>query len=284
MRSQTWVLSRRPATLAALLIVLGPTLLLAACGPAPEPETIVQTVVVEKTVVMTMVVVETVVVEKETVTRVPPTGAPDVTPVPLASPTPASLGVVVQQELTKLAAGSIVYNPPAEMTVAKTERIEVRICMDAAAPIVEGLQGPGTPRVESIPVSYFMKVRLVGEDFAISAFSSDEQIVPAEGFSEWAWDVTPTRSGDRSLTIVVTARVKMADAQGEKDLPIIERKIHVKVNPWYSFSSFFRDNRGWIYPAVLVPTLAALGGWFWKRYTIPRNRGDQGSAGDAGSA
>jgi hypothetical protein len=151
------------------------------------------------------------------------------------------------------------------MTVDEKERIEVRISMGTDEAIAAGLQGPGVPVVESIPVAYFMKVRLVGETFAIVPLNSEEQLVPAEGHAEWAWDVTPTVAGTRDLYLVVTALVKAPDAQGERDLPVIERQIEVQVNPGFLLGSFIRDNREWVFPAVLVPLLAALGRWLWTR-------------------
>ena len=54
---------KRWISLLALLIVV--SMVLAACGPAPEPETVVETVVVEKEVEKEVTVVETVEVEKE---------------------------------------------------------------------------------------------------------------------------------------------------------------------------------------------------------------------------
>jgi hypothetical protein len=253
---------------------------LVACGSTPEPETVIQTVEVETTVV------ETVEVEKEVTVvetvEVEVTVVPELTEPP--PPTPISPGAVVQQELERLSAGRIAYNPPTEMTVDKTERVEVRISMDKAVPLTEGLRGTGTPVVESIQVSCFMKVRLVGEDFEIVAFSSEEQIVPAQGFTEWAWDVTPTKSGTRNLSLIVTALVKASEAEGEKDLPIIEREIQVKVNPGYMVSSFFVANRGWIFTAVLLPLLAALGRWFWQRQQGSKEPGDPEAGGEAGEA
>jgi hypothetical protein len=213
-----------------------------------------------------------------------PTEAPAAYPTEPAPPTPSSPGAVVQKELARLAAGLIAYNPPTEMTVDKTERVEVRISTDMAAPLTTGLKGSGTPTVESIHVSCFMRVRLVGESFEIVAFSSEEQIVPAQGYTEWAWDVTPTESGERTLCLIVTALVKAPDAEGEKDLPIIERQIHVQVNPGYVFSSFVSDNRGWIYTAVLVPLVAAFGRWLWQRQQRRKQPGDPGAGEDATGA
>jgi hypothetical protein len=190
----------------------------------------------------------------------------------------------VQKELERLSEGLIAYNPPTEMTVDKTERVEVRISMDMAASMTTGLKGRGTPVVEPIHASCFMKVRLVGEAFDIVAFSSEEQIVPAQGYTEWAWDVTPTESGTRTLSLIVTALVKAPGAEGKKDLPIIERQIDVNVNPGFMVSSFFVNNRAWIFTAVLLPLGAALGRWLWKRQQTPEQPDDPDAGRDAGSA
>ncbi len=254
------------AVLATLLVL---TLFLVACGATAEP---------------TWAPEPTEAPEAPEPTEAPPEPTevvPEPEPTEAAVPTPISPGAVVQNELERLASGRIVYNPPTEMTVDQTERVEVRISMDMAAPITAGLKGSGTPTVESIHVSSFMKARLVGESFDIVAFSSEEQIVPAQGFTEWAWDVTPTESGTRNLCLIVTALVKAPDAEGEKDLPIIERQIEVKVNPAYMFSSFFVDNRGWIFTAVLLPLVAAFGRWLWQRQQELEEPGEPDAGEDA---
>jgi len=256
------------SALAVLVPLLLLTQCLAACGMGAEPPAETEPTEAET-------VVETIIETVEVEVTVPPE------PTEPSPPTPSSPGVVVQQELERLASGRIVYNPPTEMTVDETERVEVRISMDSAAPLTTGLKGSGEPVVESIPVAYFMKVRLVGDTFDIVALSSEEQIVPAQGFTEWAWDVTPTESGTRNLSLVVTALVKAPDAEGEKDLPIIERQVRIHVNPGFMVSSFFRDNRAWIFTAVLVPLLVAIGRWLWQRQQRRQQSADPDAGEDA---
>ena len=83
-----------------LIVVMLASGILAACGPTPEPEVVIQTVVVEQTRVVKeageeKTVVETVVVEKE-VTALPPTEVPaTATPVPEESDT---VVIAMQQE------------------------------------------------------------------------------------------------------------------------------------------------------------------------------------------
>jgi hypothetical protein len=231
------------------------------------------------------VVKETVVVEvtaevTHAPTRAAPTQEPGAEPTPFP-PTLVSPGVVVQRELDKLVPGLIAYNPPTRMTVDEPERVEVRVSMDVSAPITAALKGVGAPTVESIPVSYWMKVRLVGDTFDILALSSEEQVVPDRGFAEWDWNVTPTKSGQRMLSLIVTALVKAQGAEGTKDLPIIEREIHVDVTAGSMFGAFFRDNRGWVYPAVLVPLAAALVRWLWQRQQKRKQPAGPGTGGEA---
>lgn len=179
-----------------------------------------------------------------------------------------SLAEKVQAEFARLGKGNILYNPPTEMTVGESERVEVRITQGGQEALqAEPLKGSGAPQIEQIPVASFMKVRLTGDGFEIMPLSSEEQVVVQDGYTEWAWDVTPQKSGDHRLAITVIARVKLQGFSDEqKDLDIIERDIHVRVNPAHSVRTFFADNMSWILPTILIPLALALGNRAWKRY------------------
>jgi hypothetical protein len=75
--------------------------------------------------------------------------------------------------------GLLAFNPPAEMTQGRKERVEVAIARSAQLrdALVAGLRGPGEVRIEDVPTSAFMGVELRGESFAIVALSPAEQIV-----------------------------------------------------------------------------------------------------------
>ncbi len=210
-----------------------------------------------------------------------PTGAGVVPP---AEPTatapspagPSDLAEVVQAEFARLAAGRILYNPPQEMTVGQRERIEVRITPSMTADLAENLQGRGTPQVEQIPVSSFMKVRLTGDGFEITPLSSEEQIVVSDTYTQWSWDVVPQKAGEQRLVLIVTARIKLPGYTDEqKDLDVLERNIDVRVDAVYSIQSFFRENQDWIFPSVLIPFVTAAGAWLWKSHT--KRRGTPGT-------
>lgn len=181
---------------------------------------------------------------------------------PAATPDPA---VYAAEALAELEQGRILYNPPSEMQLGETERVEVRIGLNSEISLDEGLKGSGDPVTEQIPVAAFMAVRLAGTAFEITPLSSEEQLVANDTFTQWAWDIMPTEAGHRNLTLIVTARVKIPGFADEaRDLPIIERDILVKVSPLQSATNFIKENPEWIAPPVLA-VLAAILGWAWRQ-------------------
>lgn len=190
--------------------------------------------------------------------------APTATPAPLPTNEAVSAPALdplqsVEVQLERLTGGKILYNPPTQMVLGRSERVEVRLSRSITQTLTEGLKGRGEAQTEAVPVATFMKVRLVGDSFTITPLSSEEQIVMEEGFTEWAWDVTPQRRGQQTLSLVVTARIKLPEYDDEqKDLGIIERDIRVQVNPGFALQAFVTNNREWIYPVVVIPAALAL--------------------------
>lgn len=192
----------------------------------------------------------------------PPPAQPKATATSQLSP-----AELLRREFARLTLGRILYNPPEQMSVGQRERVEVRISPSLTTTLTEDLKGSGAPRVEQLQVSSFMKVRLLGEGFAITPLSSEEQAVVGEGYTQWAWDVTPQRAGDLTLVLIVTARVKMQGYPDEqKDLQMPKRHIKVRVNPAHVVSSFIGDNRDWLIPSVVIPLALWVGDRAWRAW------------------
>ena len=107
-----------------------------------------------------------------------------------------------------------------------------------------------------------MKVRLTGSTFSISALNEAEQIVPASGFSEWAWDVQPEKSGFRTLHLHVSVRIPLPHGEEKKDHPVIDRHIEVAISPMYITRKAAVTHWKWITALLLVPFI----GWIWRTY------------------
>lgn len=139
---------------------------------------------------------------------------------------------VVEDELSRLSPGQILYNPPQEMTVGEKERVEVRITKNFTKNLSEGLRGRGEPQTANISVDTFMKVRLTGYNYYIESLSPEDQPVSSERATQWDFDVTPLESGNQALRLSVTVRIKMPNEPEEQmDVNVFERQIQVKVNP-----------------------------------------------------
>ena len=101
----------------------------------------------------------------------------------------------IRKELDNYALGQILFNPPKDMRVGRFERIEVRITQKLDIDLAKNLKGKGIPETIFEKVAPFMRVKLSGDDFEIKALNEEGQIVPDDGFTEWAWDVLPLKSG-----------------------------------------------------------------------------------------
>ncbi len=168
---------------------------------------------------------------------------------------------IVKEELDKLQIGQLLFNPPAGMTLGETDRVVARLSENLAENITADIQGRGVPQVEPIRVGTFMKVRLAGDKFDITALNNEEQIVAGDHFTEWAWDVTPNEPGEQTLHLTVSVIVKIPNVtEARKDYPVRDRKVLVQVGPTYAVARFLGDYWQWIVTALGVPAL----GWGWK--------------------
>ncbi len=194
---------------------------------------------------------------------------------PATTSTQIDFSKIVEDELKKLAAGRILFNPPQEMTVGETERVEVRLTKTSIEnlsneSLTEGTRGRGEPQIESVKVGTFMKVHLTRDNFDIKALSEEEQIVLSEGFTQWEYDVTPLKDGAQKLRIDVIVRIIISNVGEQKrDYGVYEKQINVKVNPVYSTRTFMENNWQWILTTI-IGLSGAIIGWTMKK------RGNQG--------
>jgi len=144
----------------------------------------------------------------------------------------SELNRVIAEEIEQLSLGRILFNPPTEMEEHVKERIEVRITQNINEDFKEGLKGRGVPQIEEIRVSAVMTAKLSGEDFTIDSLSDTEQAVFDSEYTQWEFDVTPTKAGQKILQLSISASFDIDEfGEKKKSLPVMEREIFVKVNP-----------------------------------------------------
>jgi hypothetical protein len=164
--------------------------------------------------------------------------------------------------------GLIAYSVPNEMQVGEEYSVKVRISKqndktvllvgDREIPISDNLEDI---RVESITVSPIMSASLLSskKDFEITSLSTDIQNIDDEGYTEWAWSVSPLQGGENNLKLNVKIRIKEDGNDYYKDITVFERKIKVKSNLGSSVKDFVLNNWEWFMGAIFIPLFQ----WFW---------------------
>ncbi len=164
--------------------------------------------------------------------------------------------------------GWIAYSVPEEMKVAKTYSIKVRISKKSGsqtkADLILGSQDainnpslPSVATIEDVKVSGEMSAELRAdvEAFDIKALSTPIQNIDNESYTEWEWVVTPKKSGDSPLKLVI--RVKDLN----KDIVVFNKNIKIKKNVPVAFEGFFEKYWQWFMTTIIIPIFI----YFWNR-------------------
>lgn len=174
---------------------------------------------------------------------------------PMNSTPEYDLAMLAQKELRNLVPGLIVFNVSDHMTVGKKESVDVRITTQNKGNIDATLHGFNELPAKEIKIGPVMKTKLQGESFSITSINSEEQVIPASGYAEWKWRITPEASGHQTLLLIVTVTVKFLGSETNYDVEVLEKSIKVKADPVRAVKSFFVNKWEWI-----IGT-AVGGGW-----------------------
>lgn len=177
-----------------------------------------------------------------------------------------SVEVALDSLLRNLPPGRVLFRVPKQMRVADEYRIVVRISRDLRSDLADGLSAVGVDeiKVEDLDqVSPFMSAILDGSAFDIRPLSSEDQPIADTEFTQWEWDVTPTKHGSQVLQLRLSLRLPLPDRADErKSIPVEERFIDVDVNLRHTVVSFWGNNWKWFLGGS--PVLAVLG-WLGKK-------------------
>jgi hypothetical protein len=182
----------------------------------------------------------------------PTTGDPNVAPPTTLESSLARYEALAQRELQQ---GSIVYNPPQQMRLDERTRIEARVTRHSDNTFTSNLQGKGAPLVEQLPVGTKMRGELLSDDFTITPLRPEVQLLGAEGFRSWVWEIEPSKTGDLTLTLVLSV-VYDADILEFKSF---DRNIEVSVTPTYATTSWMSRNWDKVAGALGVTVVGAVG-------------------------
>ena len=153
--------------------------------------------------------------------------------------------------------GRVLYHGPTDMTQGEPGTVIVRIARNEDVDVAKDVGPGGQTTVSAVEVAEEMRVRLDGgEDFKVRDVHSDPtHFVPITTFSEWTWEVTPLKSGELDLRIVVEVIVRRRDGNERSitPLPVDRKTITVSVNPVWSVGEFVKSYWQWLATTLIVP-------------------------------
>jgi hypothetical protein len=167
-----------------------------------------------------------------------------------SSSRPASYDDLVRRALAELVQpGRLLFNPPNQMQLGQTERVEVRLTRTPLALDVEllkHLRGHGVPQLEEIPTAPLMAVTLKGDGFRITVYSDEEQGVTQDGITTWEFDIHAIKRGQQRLILSVSLRIPVPGQPSEhKSVPVREATIDVTVGAPALIGHFVTSNWQW---------------------------------------
>ncbi len=194
--------------------------------------------------------------------KVPP--PVNIEPFPLPpSPVPPTSIRLIDEMLSRLEWGNIVFNAPKLMRFKETETIELLLSNSMSEPQLRAELEKVT-EVDSarVRISNRMEARLSGKGFQIEALVPETQSISSEGVAKWKWDVTATGGGSQHLHLTLSAILTVSGRDTPFVIRTYDRYIAVKITLVQRFSSFFAEHWKWLWATIFFP----IGGYVWKKY------------------
>ncbi len=169
----------------------------------------------------------------------------------------------------------VAFEVPDRMEVGVASALRARISRHDTEALTEGLRRGGYFGREPLKVGGVMQMRLKGapeDTFQIeSLHEKDEgrQVIPAEGYAEWKWRVTPLYGGTGELTMRAGVKLELGGGMSEETMyyTVWEKTFAIKANLWnwigLRAGELWRDYKAGVI-ALIASLLAGLG-WLIKR-------------------
>lgn len=181
--------------------------------------------------------------------------------------------------------GIMAYNIPDDMTVGRHYEVKIRITKDrhGKQQLIVGEEGnqpiatvgeKSMITIESIRVESVMSAELASLDkaFEITTSSTKEQNIEKFGYTEWAWDVKPLKSGEHPLKMIIKVRIVNEQGGFYKDIVVFERNIKTKANLSYSISTWLSSYWQWLCTTFIIPIFL-----WWRKRKKERDAKEEGS-------
>ncbi len=158
--------------------------------------------------------------------------------------------------------GTLVYYIPDTMIKKKTYTIRLRInrdTTDRSIFVVENV----AEKIESTIIKTTSKMEILivdpsppeNKSFEIVKSNDDKQIVDDDSYTEWIYNITPLRSGNLKLNIIISIV-----RDNNKKQVVYFKDIRVKSNPGADVIDFIKKYWQWMITTLIIPLVV----WWWK--------------------
>lgn len=164
--------------------------------------------------------------------------------------------------------GWIAYSVPEKAKVAKSFSVKVRISKKSngqnKAVLILGQEDPinnseypSIATIEDIRVFGQMSAELRADTewFTIVPLSTTTQDIDSLSYTEWEWSVTPKKSGESPLKLVIKIK------ELNKDIVVFNKTIGIKSNVGQGVESFFSKYWQWLMTTIIIPIFI----YFWNK-------------------
>ena len=180
-------------------------------------------------------------------------------------PPPSPYDDLVRRAFANPTEGRLFFNPPKQMQLGQTERVEVRVArtLQLDTELLQGLRGHGIPHIEKIPTSSLMAVTLSSNGFDIKPLSNEEQVVILDGITTWEFDIHAKERGQQRLFLSVELRIPLSGwPLAHRSFPVREVTIDVQVTAVRLVGSFLGHNWQWVGTSGLAILAIIVGALF----------------------
>lgn len=168
--------------------------------------------------------------------------------------------------LNKLVTGSMALDIEDTMNIGESYTATVVLSKSKdTLVLMKGLAAERFSVPETIEVSSLLKVELIDpqkDHFQITPLSSLEQVVDENSNTIWKWAISPTKAGNNSVVLRVTAKLANDLNDNYKDINVMERRIEVKSSAIFALGNFVSSYWQFLLTVGFIPLI----GWAYSNF------------------
>ncbi len=168
----------------------------------------------------------------------------------------------IDRLLKRMEPANLAFNAPRTINIKDAAEIELVLSpTDSIEQLKAALTAAGEKVGATVRVSERMEARLSGQNFQITAITSELQAVSRTRETRWRWEIHPQETGEQKLHLTLTAILEIDGKSTPRTLRTFDKHIEVTVTPGQQIAAFFKNNWQWLWAVILVPIVGRL----WKR-------------------